>query len=272
MSLLIALLLAVPLVHATYITTCGDLIGCGSVCGMTFDPDIAAPSEGLFGTGCTCGGDGSMTQKCTYGGQAVSVCNAGNPGCSTACNQQICISMNGNQATATIMSACPRHHPINVAQCCLFQNDAYCTCIIQDTLDLEAQPYDQLGGANGFSSGAVWGRCGSQLASLGIDVKSERATKLVQPFLVNGTFCPSLTTPATLRANPLACEGLSVRECETTEGCTACVSSDGRVASQCYTRREADVPMHIMAVEHGAGALKCGKVRDKSIVGKNVSC
>lgn len=64
---------------ATYVTTCGSNSNCGTVCGWTLDNDIVAPSEGLFGTSCSCGGDGSMTQVCTYDNNAVSECNAGPP-------------------------------------------------------------------------------------------------------------------------------------------------------------------------------------------------
>ena len=37
------------------------------------------------------------------------------------------------------------HHPDNVAACCKYQNNDYCTCIIQETLDCNAQPYDGVG-------------------------------------------------------------------------------------------------------------------------------
>jgi hypothetical protein len=256
-AVLVALLVASA--AATYVTTCGSISNCGTVCGWTLDNDIVAPSEGLFGTSCTCGGDGSMTQVCTYDGiYAVSECNAGPPGCSTACNQQICIAMNGQQATGTIMSACPKHHPTNVQQCCAYQNDAYCTCIIQDTLDIATQPYDQLGGANGWSSGATWGACGSELGKLNIQISSERATKLVQPFLVNGTWCKANAQPTpVLVATAATCKAISdPTTCAATAGCTFCKSGAPLVSTQCYATREAVVLAHVLAEEH-LGTFVC---------------
>lgn len=243
---------------ATYVTTCGSNSNCGTVCGWTLDNDIVAPSEGLFGTSCSCGGDGSMTQVCTYDNNAVSECNAGPPGCSTACNQQICISMNGNQATGTIMSACPKHHPTNVQQCCWWQNDAYCTCIIQDTLDIASQPYDQLGGQNGWSSGATWGACGSELGKLQIEISSNRATTLVQPFLVNGTWCKANAQPTpVLVATAAMCKEISdPSKCAATVGCTFCKSGAPLVNTQCYARREAVVLSHVLSVER-LGTFVC---------------
>ena len=78
------------------------------------------------------------------------------------CDAQICVSSGSGSSTATILSACPSHHPNNVQQCCNNQNDDYCTCIIRPTLDLNQGPCNGIGGCNQFVSSNM-GACGGEL-------------------------------------------------------------------------------------------------------------
>jgi len=160
------------------------------------------------------------------------------------------------RATATILSACPKHHPVNTAQCCQYKNDAYCTCIIQDTIDLNAKPYAALGGQNGFSSQANWGACGSQLASLKIDIHSSRASQLVQPFLTSGKWCNSKIVGPLTGVNQNCDEILDQESCNAVQGCTFC-NATGFVASKCYGVTEAASLLHILTTEQGEGVFQC---------------
>ncbi len=98
----------------TYITTCHNDQECGTVCG-SYGDDTVGPSEGLFGTSCTCQNGQAPVFRCSKDGLSVYVCSDYQPPrCSVPCGQQICIHMpNGKQTTATIRSACPKHHPVN---------------------------------------------------------------------------------------------------------------------------------------------------------------
>ena len=167
-----------------------------------------------------------------------------------------------------MLSACPRHHPENVANCCNHPTSKdYCTCNVQDTLDVISQVYNNLGGQNAYTNSAVWGSCGSQLEGLGIAINSTRASTLVQPFLKNGELCQGeeavylaskqgnviTTTPAT-------CSDANVPggpDCSALSGCTKCVSKHSSVASQCYAKDEAAVLKHIIQEEHGSGLFTC---------------
>jgi hypothetical protein len=60
--------------------------------------------------------------------------------------------------------------PTATGDCCNY-GGSYCTCVFQDTLDLNWKPYGELGGQNGYSTGATWGACGNE--NTGIDVYSE---------------------------------------------------------------------------------------------------
>ena len=74
------------LVSGTYIVTCHNDKECGTVCGG-YGSDTIAPSEGLFGTSCTCQNNQQPVYKCTKEGKQVYVCsdNKG-PRCNTYCN------------------------------------------------------------------------------------------------------------------------------------------------------------------------------------------
>ena len=160
-------------VSGTYVVTCHSDNECGTVCG-SYGSDTVAPSEGLFGTSCSCQNGKAPVYKCTMEGKQVSVCsdNQG-PRCSTYCNQKVCIHMpNGKQSTGTIRSACPRHHPVNTQQCC-DHGGSYCTCVFQDTLDVNWKVYSELGGQNGYSDRATLGGCG--YADTGIDIRTPEA-------------------------------------------------------------------------------------------------
>jgi hypothetical protein len=242
-----ALLLLAQSSSATYVVTCHSDGECGSVCGR-YSSDIVAPTEGLFGTSCNCGGNGATTYKCTAFGVSVSYCNAGAPPCSTACNQKICISKDGKRATGTVLSACPKHHPDNVNNCCSHPSSRdYCTCVIQDTLDINWQPYQQLGNTNGYSSGAVWGACGSQLESLNIHINTTRASELVQPFLRSGDWCKQKDMETDEFTEVQCHEIQSVDECNASPTCSYCKSD--KLKAQCYKKDEADVLSHISSVE-----------------------
>jgi hypothetical protein len=238
------------------IVTCHNDDECGSVCGR-FSSDIAAPSEGLFGTSCSCQ-SGGLCNRCYALGQNIQVCcDYQPPACKAACNQQICISKDGKQATATILSACPRNHPQNTGQCCQYQNSDYCTCVVQDTIDLNWQPYAALGNTNGYSSSVTWGGCGSQLQKLGIEIETPRATALVQPFLKSGRWCNELIT-GTETGVGLQCERITSKaQCASTRGCSWCNAAGDLVATQCYSAIEADVLTHVLVTEKGPGLFNC---------------
>jgi hypothetical protein len=251
-------------VSSTYIVTCHNNNECGTVCGY-YQNDIVAPTEGLFGTSCTCQ-SGKTTHRCYYGKYDVQVCSDYKPpNCKASCGQKICITKDNKKTTATILSACPRNHPDNTAACCQYQNDAYCTCIIQDTLDLDAAPYSALGGTNGYSSSAVWGSCYSVLESLQININSTRAENLVQPFLRNGEWCP--TKEKEYRENfQQDCAKLDETQCSANSACTYChTAQKGLPTERCYNKAEAEVLAHVSAVESGAGSFTCTRTENSAI-------
>ena len=136
-----------------YITDCGSESGCGTVDGCKWESDGVAPSEGLFGTTCTCP-DG-IEEVCTYDGQTVYQCKDGKyPSCDVSCQKSLCLTntSNGKKSNASIVSACPKYHPQNAQQCCEHKNDAYCTCIIRDTIDCASDVYNNLGGSNTYAT------------------------------------------------------------------------------------------------------------------------
>ena len=235
-------------VSSTYIVTCHNDGECGTVCGR-YSSDIVAPTEGIFSTSCKCGNGGGVTYKCTAFGVQVSECSDGiAPQCSTACGQKICIAKDGKKATGTILSACPKHHPENVKNCCSHSSSKdYCTCVVQDTLDLNWQPYQALGNSNGYSSSATWGACSSQLESLQIQINSTRASELVKPFMKTGQWC-KIFDSLTDEFNEVNCENInSEDECNNEKQCTFCKSD--KLKSKCYNSHEASVLTHISNVE-----------------------
>ena len=248
-SILTLLFFSMLSVSSTYIVTCHNDGECGTVCGR-YSSDIVAPTEGIFSTSCKCGNGGGITYKCTAFGVQVSQCSDGNaPQCSTACGQKICISKDGKKATGTILSACPKHHPENVKNCCSHSSSKdYCTCVIQDTLDLNWQPYQALGNSNGYSSSATWGACSSQLESLQIQINSTRANKLVQPFMKTGQWCNTFDK-FTDKYNQINCENIDNEEdCDIEKQCIFCKSD--KLANKCYNRQEANVLSHIANSEN----------------------
>jgi len=80
------------------------------------------------------------------------------------------MKMNGKQATGTVRSACPKYHPVNADQCCKY-GGSYCCCVKEAVLDINYQPYAQLGGQNGYTTGVTIGACGN--GDTGIEVDSE---------------------------------------------------------------------------------------------------
>jgi len=264
LRVLALVLVLAAIASAQYITTCHNDNECGTVCGRKTN-DIASPTEGIFGTSCSCQGGAGLTKRCDYAGHAVEVCsNYQPPNCKTSCNQQICIHKDGRKATATVLSACPAHHPQNTGDCCTYKNDDYCTCIIRQTLDINWKPYGELGGRNGWASGASWGACNGQLARLNISIASERATKLVQPFVIDNTHetCTS-QMDATWTGYGIGCELLDAATCSITAGCTYCSAvahsgaSEAPVATQCYSKGEAAVLTHILNTEAEATVFTC---------------
>ena len=243
-----ALFFVAGTVSSTYIVTCHNDGECGTVCGR-YSSDIVAPTEGIFSTSCKCGNGGGVTYKCTAFGVQVSECSDGiAPQCSTACGQKICIAKDGKKATGTILSACPKHHPENVKNCCSHSSSKdYCTCVVQDTLDLNWQPYQALGNSNGYSSSATWGACSSQLESLQIQINSTRASELVKPFMKTGQWCKTFDS-LTDEFNEVNCENInSEDECNNEKKCTFCKSD--KLKSKCYNSHEAIVLRHISNVE-----------------------
>lgn len=242
---------------STYIVTCHNNGECGTVCG-SYSDDIAAPTEGLFGTSCSCQTNSGYTTKCTAFNQEITECADGKPpNCKTSCGQKICISKDGKKATATILSACPKHHPENVKNCCGHPTSKdYCTCVIQDTLDLNWKPYQQLGNNNGYSSSATWGSCGSVLESLKIDINTTRATNLVQPFLKNGEWC-KMESAKYQGIVDYGCNGLDKNNCILQLGCSYCDANNSLLPSKCYETGEAEVLTHIVSTEKIYGEFKC---------------
>ena len=124
------------------------------------------------------------------------------------------------------------------------------------------RPYSNLGNHNGFGSGAWWGACGSELHHLNISLDSERATRLVKPFLRNGTFChenaPTATSADERVAQMKSCAAnANEDECSSAAGCTWCASKDERIATKCYEEREANVLTHVLNTERGDGHFVC---------------
>jgi hypothetical protein len=239
------------LVNATYIVTCHSDGECGTVCGR-YSSDIVAPTEGMFSTSCKCGNGGGVTYKCTAFGLQITECSDGRPPqCTTACGQKICITKDSRRATGTILSACPKHHPENVKNCCSHPSSRdYCTCVIQDTLDLNWQPYQALGNSNGYSSSATWGACSSQLSSLQIEINSTRANRLVQPFLKSGDWCTRSEQTQTISKDYeiVECEKfIDDNECNKHSNCVFCKSN--KLKTKCYEKNEADVLSHISNFE-----------------------
>ena len=135
-----------------YTTDCGSESGCGTVDGCSWASNGVAPSEGMYGVSCHC--PNGIEEVCTYNGQKIYKCS-GNayPSCTVdSCEEEICLrnKANNRNATGKIVSACPKYHPQNADQCCQHKNDAYCTCIIRNTVDCSSQVYSQIGGANTF--------------------------------------------------------------------------------------------------------------------------
>ena len=244
---------------ATYIVTCHSDGECGTVCGR-YSSDIIAPTEGIFSTSCSCGNGGATTYKCTAFGVQVSECSDGKaPQCSTACGQKVCIAKDGKKATGTILSACPKHHPENVKNCCSHSSSKdYCTCVVQDTLDLNWQPYQALGNSNGYSSSATWGACSSQLESLQIHINSTVAAKLVIPFMKTGELCNEQSTQLVETTLETICENItSETDCNYASQCTYCRSN--KVQTKCYNMNEAQPLAHIAKSEPDMVDFICSK-------------
>jgi hypothetical protein len=259
MLFLVVFVSFVAAVQSTYIVTCHNNNECGTVCGYYAD-NMVAPTEGLFGTSCKCQ-SGSTVSRCNALGVDVRVCSDYKPpSCSTACGQNICITKDGRKTTGKILSACPKNHPQNTQQCCDHPTSRdYCTCVIQDTLDLNAQPYAALGNTNGYSTSAVWGACSSQLASLNIAINSTRASELVKPFLRDGTWCSAIESQyqQELTADYNVCSGLGEAQCGSMPGCVYCNSDAKDLKSECFQQEEADVLTHVVNTEYGAGKFTC---------------
>jgi len=247
-----------------YVTTCHSDSECGTVCGDN-GPDTVAFNEGVFGTKCWCQ-DGSDYKKrlvChVWDGLDAYVCLDNKPPvCSAACDQMVCIGKDAKFTNAVIRSACPQFHPQNVQQCCDHKTPAYCTCLFQWTADLNWKPYGNLGSSNGWASGAWWGACGSELMKLNISVDSERATRLVKPFLRHSTFCQEKVRNGTTGLERVAlmdsCAARSKEECGP-PGCVWCTSSAAaRVATKCYEAREAEVLRHVISEDVGEHHFVC---------------
>lgn len=257
--------LSTPVVASTpYVTTCHSDSECGTVCGRT-DSNSVAFNEGVWGTSCKCqdGSDNNLKFVCNvWSGLDAWMCQDGKPPhCSTACGQQVCIGKENEYTNAVMNSACPQHHPVNVHQCCQHKNHDYCTCLFQWTADLNAAPYRNIGNNNGYASGAWWGQCGSVLHGLNISLETERATKLVQPFLRNGTWCEGRNALAEQREKKP-----SEEECEKRDrsgcsgGCIWCSATKKIGApSKCYAESEAEVLHHVFATEVGEEQFKCDR-------------
>jgi len=247
-----------------YVTTCHSDSECGTVCGHT-DSNSVSFNEGTWGTKCWCqdGSDNNLKFAChVWNGLDAWLCRDGKPPhCSTACGQQVCIGKDNKYTNAVMNSACPQHHPNNVEQCCAHKSPAYCTCLFQWTADLNAAPYRNIGGNNGYASGAWWGACGSVLHGLKISIDTERANRLVQPFLRNGTWCEANGALPTYKRKP------SWEECQLNQrsacgnGCIWCsAGKEAGVPSKCYSEDEAEVLEHVFATEMGGGQFSCDRI------------
>ncbi|CDW72395.1 UNKNOWN [Stylonychia lemnae] len=180
LDILIFAALGIASVSSTYIVTCHNDQECGTVCG-NYGPDTIAPSEGLFGTTCSCQNRQQPSYLCNRDGKNVYVCSDNQPPrCSVACGQQVCIQKDGRQSTGVIRSACPRYHPQNAHDCCNY-GGSYCTCVFDDTIDSNWKVYNELGGNNGYSSNAYWGACGSHLGLKVGSVQGSLYFNLVRP-------------------------------------------------------------------------------------------
>jgi hypothetical protein len=256
-----AALAVFPSASSMYMTTCHSNSECGTVCGK-YSNDMVALSEGHWGTSCSCQSSGLKT-VCTALGHTIQVCADGKaPHCKTACGRKICIKKGSKQTTGTILSACPKHHPVNTKQCCEHKNSAYCTCIIQPTIDVNAAPYKALGSANGEVS-TVAGSCGSQLESLNISIDTERASQLIQPFLKEGTWTKlNASTEEYKTTHETECYGLTEGQCGAKTGCTFCNSQSKShpVRTDCYNLGEAEMLEHIIATEDAPGKFTCNTV------------
>lgn len=226
-----------------------------------YGDDTASPTEGLFGTSCSCQSPG-LQKVCTKEGKSISKCSDGRaPKCSIACKQPICVSMSGKETTAKIRSACPLHHHQNVDDCCS-KGGQWCTCVLEDNLDLNWKPYKDLGSRNGYGS-ASWGACGSSLHSLNISIYTDRASRLVQPFLSEGEVCKGERPEeqAAAYGEPSCSEVTESSTCGHMSGCVWCKASDeaAPVQSGCFGYNEAEVLTHIMNTERSSEAFTCGK-------------
>jgi hypothetical protein len=157
-------------------------------------------------------------------------------------------------------SACPQHHPDNVRQCCEHKSHDYCTCLFQWTADLNAAPYRNIGNNNGYADGAWWGACGSVLHGLNISLDSERAERLVQPFLRNGTWCQdNAALPTYNKRSGEECQLKKRSACG--NGCVWCSAGNGTVApSKCYSEGEAEVLERVFTTELGVGRFSCDRI------------
>jgi hypothetical protein len=169
--------------------------------------------------------------------------------------------MGSKQATATIRTACPLHHHQNVDDCCS-KGGQWCTCVLEQNIDLNFQPYKELGNRNGYGTVAM-GACGSSLEALNISVTSERANRLIQPFLKSGEVCRGEAL-AKSGAQPPAiesqCTFISDRtSCGHAAGCSWCEAVDaGPVKSGCFNFGEAEMLTHIFTAEKAASTFRCG--------------
>jgi hypothetical protein len=256
-----------------YVTTCHSDTECGTVCGDN-GPDTVAFNEGAFGTSCQCQ-DGSDDRKrlvChVWDGLDAYVCQDNKPPiCTTACDQTVCIGKDGKYTNAVIRSACPQFHPQNVQQCCNHKTPDYCTCLFRWTSDLNWQPYSNLGNSNGQASGAWWGACGSELMKLNISINSERATRLVQPFLRDGKLCHEETNNGTTALERVAlmdaCAAHNREGC-ISPGCVWCTSSASvNVSTKCYEAREAEVLQHVVSQEAGEDHFVCAQKQASTLL------
>jgi len=226
--------------------------------------DTISPTEGLFGTSCSCQDPSKgLIKVCTKQGKSISKCADGRaPTCKIACGQPICIVMNGRQTTGKIRSACPLHHHQNVDDCCS-KGGEWCTCVLEKNLDLNWKPYKDLGNRNGYGT-ASWGACGSSLHSLNISIYSERATTLVQPFLSESReVCKGQdfdeTRAGIAYGEPKCHEVAESDTCDHMSGCVWCKASSYATPLQsgCFSYNEASVLTHIMGIERGNAAFDC---------------
>ena len=252
--------------QSVYVVTCHNDVECGTVCGR-YQNDIVAFTEGIFQTSCTCQpGASPSTYLCTQQGVQVKVCSDYQPPrCSAPCGEKVCMFLGNRKSSATVLSACPRHHPQNTRDCCA-NGGSWCTCIVQATADLNWKPYGELGNANGWGW-AEWGSCNSELGKLHIRVDTERASDLVEPFVsenCEGSYGSNSTIPAqTVDEDYEACYAMSEAECGKSSKCTWCNASEKVLvetplsAGKCYEAHEAEVITHIMNTEVGQHEFVC---------------